>query len=199
MTQSHSALSPEYIAFWLRVVSVADKKGAGIVPVHLDLCDPALPGVWAQFVHDEQVADKAFDNFKRSQRFKSLVESRLPAAISDTWNDVAGLSLVIAAHHAAIREYMALFPPASGLRQEKYLTTHLNLTEKSGDPYFYLAVWGGSGEEAYCMQRPGLTADEFRQYASGELTMGSLILHAALLHSSAASAAGVSNALNVEM
>lgn len=149
-------------------------KGAGFVRADLDLRDPALPGVWAHFVHDEQVADKAFDSFKRSKRFKSLVEHRLPAALSDSWNEIVGLSLVIAAHHAAIREYMALFPPAAGSRREKYLTTHLSLTEKSGDPYFYLAVLGASSEEAYCMQRPGLTADEFRQFASGELTMGSL-------------------------
>lgn len=149
-------------------------KGAALLPPHFELQDPALPGPWAQFVHDEQVSAKVFDSFKRSRRFKDLVECRLPAAIWDIWNDVAGMSLVIAAHHAAIREYIMLFPPAPGSRQEKYLTTHLNLTEKSHDPDFYLAVHAAWSEEAYCMQRPGLTVDEFRRFEGGGLTLGSL-------------------------
>ena len=131
---------------------------------------------WANFVCDEQIADPAFDGFKRSKRFKDFVEVRVPVALADQWHDPADMALVIEAHRGAIQDFVTVFPPTPGSKQEKHLVTYLNLIEKSPNPDFFLAVVGAFSEEAYCLQRPGLTAAEYGHFTKGSFSLGGLYI-----------------------
>ncbi len=133
-------------------------------------------GPWANFVHDEQLSGQAFDGFKRSKGFRDFVEVHMPVALADQWHERADLALVIETHGEVIQNYIALFPPTPGSKQEKHLTTYLNIIEKCPDPYFYLAVVGALSEEAYCFQRPGLTPKEFEYFTEGSFSLGGLYI-----------------------
>lgn len=138
--------------------------------------DSARPGPWANFVNDEQLSDRAFDSFKRSKAFKDFVEVQMPVVLADRWHERVDMALVIEAHGEVIQNYITRFPPRSGSKQEKYLNTYLNLIEKCPDPYFYLAVVGALTEEAYCLQRPGLTTEQFGYFRKGSFSLGGLYL-----------------------
>lgn len=133
-----------------------------------------LEGPWANFVHDEQLSGQAFDGFKRSKRFKDFVEVRAPVALADLWHVQADMAVIIDAHREVIRDYISVFPPKPRSKQDKHLTTYLNLIDKCPDPYFYLAVVGAMSEEVYCLQRPGLTPVEFDHYTKGSFSLGGL-------------------------
>lgn len=133
-------------------------------------------GPWTNFVQDGQLSAPAFDGFKRSKGFKDFVEVRAPTALAELWHDQVNMAVIIDAHREVILDYVAVFPPKPGSKQEKYLATHLNLIEKCPDPYFYLAVVGAMSEEVYCLQRPGLTPEEFEHFSKGSFSLGGLYI-----------------------
>ncbi len=103
---------------------------------------------------------------RRSEPFRDFINIEAPVAIDEIADEPVTISSLMEARHIIAKR----LSEKSKNKRLADIVARLALY-KNADLFLEMI---GSNEEAYCLQMPGLSSDQFKRMKTGELTIGEL-------------------------